>query len=205
MTTTGTPGWSRARRSTSRTATREAVVDTALALFAEKGYVGVRVEDIAKAAGLSRATFYKHFSEREEILDELFRRLLGDEPPTVDQDAAVAAEVQRVLGEAARRMLDDETLARFVYTLPVRHAAVVGERAATPRVFDSIAALLVAGVERGEVRADVPVDALVEALHRSFEAAMRDWAEGRTDDAPGRVALLADIVLHGAMSGPPVT
>lgn len=200
MTTPGTPGWSRAKRATSRAATREAVIDAALALFAEKGYVGVRVEDIAKAAGLSRATFYKHFSEREEILDELFRRLLGDEPPAVDRDAAVSAEVQRVLGEAARHMLGDETLARFVYTLPVRHAAVVGARAATPRVFDSIAALVAAGVERGEVRADVPVDALVEALHRAFEAAMRDWAEGRTDDAPGRVRLLADIVLHGAMA-----
>ena len=43
---------------------RDQLLDTALRLFVERGYVGVRVEDIAKAAGISRATFYKHFSER---------------------------------------------------------------------------------------------------------------------------------------------
>ena len=35
------------------------------------------MEDIAQQAGVSRATFYKHFAEREQVLAELFERLLG--------------------------------------------------------------------------------------------------------------------------------
>ena len=43
---------------------RTAVVDTALRLFSERGYIGVRVEDIAREAGLSRATFYNYADVR---------------------------------------------------------------------------------------------------------------------------------------------
>ena len=195
----GNPGWTRAKRSSGREAAREAVVDTALALFSERGYVGVRVEDIAKAAGVSRATFYKYFAERDEILAELFARLLGDTPPAVDRSKPVADEVERVLRDTSVRMTDQPELARFVYTLPVRHAAVVGSDAATPPVFAALGELVAAGIERGELRGDVPGDVIVDALARAFEAGMRDWAEGRATDAPDRVALLVDVVLRGAL------
>lgn len=195
----GNAGWSRAKRGSGREAAREAVVDIALALFSEHGYVGVRVEDIAKAAGVSRATFYKYFAERDEILKELFTRLLGDETVLIDPSRPVADEADRVLRETAARMVTQEALARFVYTLPIRHASVVGPDAATPPVFAPLAALVANGVGRGEVRDDVPADVLVASLARAFEAGMRDWAERRAGDAPERVGLLVDIVLRGAL------
>ena len=68
-----------ARSPQRRQQTRDLVLDTALRLFSERGYLGVRVEDIAKESGVSRATFYKHFAEREQVLGELFQRLLGSE------------------------------------------------------------------------------------------------------------------------------
>jgi AcrR family transcriptional regulator len=67
------------------------LLDTAHRLFVEEGYIAIRVEDIAKAAGISRATFYKHFSEREEILAELFGRLLGRDPVPAQPGAAAGA------------------------------------------------------------------------------------------------------------------
>ena len=60
-----------ARSTDRRQQTKDRVLDTALRLFNERGYLGVRVEDIAQQAGVSRATFYKHFAEREQILAEL--------------------------------------------------------------------------------------------------------------------------------------
>ncbi|HSO04373.1 MAG TPA: helix-turn-helix domain-containing protein, partial [Candidatus Limnocylindrales bacterium] len=72
----GTAGLGSGARSTDRRQqTRDLVLDTALRLFNEHGYLGVRVEDIAQQAGVSRATFYKHFAEREQVLAELFERL----------------------------------------------------------------------------------------------------------------------------------
>jgi AcrR family transcriptional regulator len=42
-------------------------------LFAERGYYAVRMEDIAQAADVSRATLYRHFSTKDLILAELTR------------------------------------------------------------------------------------------------------------------------------------
>ena len=64
-----TAGLGSVGRSTDRRRqTRDLVLDAALRLFSEHGYLGVRVADIAKEAGVSRATFYQHFAEREQIL-----------------------------------------------------------------------------------------------------------------------------------------
>ena len=182
-----------------RAATRESLVDTALRLFTERGYVGVRVEDIAREAGMSRATFYKYFAEREEILAELFARLLGGELD-VDLEGPTTTEdrVKTVVTAAVRQMIEQPELARFVYSLPVRHSALLRPQdAATPAVFGRIHALLEAGIAQGEVRSDQPVDLLCAHVHNALEAGMRDWAEGRVDEPMPRVAQLLDLAFHG--------
>jgi AcrR family transcriptional regulator len=51
--------------------TREHLLDVAAGLFAEKTYSDTTIEDIAKAAGASRATVYSYFSTKEDILRTL--------------------------------------------------------------------------------------------------------------------------------------
>lgn len=197
-------GWPRARRVTARDRTRHALVDTALRLFSERGYVGVRVEDIAREAGVSRATFYKHFAERDEILAELFSRLLGDRDGDAPVPAGddVEARVMALLGGAAERMAAEPVLARFVYSLPIRHDAVLPGGSAAPAVFSQVRDELVRGVAAGDLRDDIPVERILEVLGRIFEAGMRDWAEGRAD-APGeRIAELLGVVFHGLLPRP---
>lgn len=48
--------------------TRESVLDAALALFTEEGVTDVRLEDIAKRAGVSRQSVYVHFGSRAGLL-----------------------------------------------------------------------------------------------------------------------------------------
>jgi len=48
--------------------TRAKLLEGAKALFAERGYAAVRVDDIAAAVGCSRATFYLHFASKQELL-----------------------------------------------------------------------------------------------------------------------------------------
>jgi AcrR family transcriptional regulator len=191
------PGFGRPRAER-REKARDLVVETALRLFSERGYIGVRVEDIATEAGISRATFYKYFSEREEILGELFARLLGRDPvpaPPGGVDRTLD-RVEQLLVATAERMLRDEVLARFVYTLPIRHAALLGE-GARPPVLDTVEVMLAEAAAAGVVRADVPSTLLAAHVGRAYEAAMRDWAERRTDDAPGQVRLLLGLAFQG--------
>jgi AcrR family transcriptional regulator len=179
---------------------RDAILASALDLFARRGYGAVRVEDVARAAGVSRTTFYNHFSEREEILAALFERLLGDDAGELEPgDGSPPLErVRATVQNAIRRMLDQEQLARFVYSLPVRHEALLKpDRPSTPAVFRAVHRLIEEGVSRGEVRDDVPVELLCVQVHAALEQAMRAWAEGRTDDPLPRADQLVDLALNG--------
>lgn len=57
---------------------RQDVLWASSALFAERGYYAVRMEDIAAAADVSRATMYRHFSNKDLILAELTRRAVRE-------------------------------------------------------------------------------------------------------------------------------
>ncbi len=53
---------------------REALVDAALALIAEKGPAGFTVAEAARLAGVSPAAPYRHFRDAEALLAEVARR-----------------------------------------------------------------------------------------------------------------------------------
>lgn len=52
---------------------REAILDAALALFAERGFHGTAVPLIAERARVGAGTLYRYFESKEAIVNELFR------------------------------------------------------------------------------------------------------------------------------------
>jgi AcrR family transcriptional regulator len=57
---------------------RARILDAARALFAEKGYAGTSVRDIADALGFTKAALYYHFAGKADILLALVEPLLHD-------------------------------------------------------------------------------------------------------------------------------
>ncbi len=55
--------------------TRRDILDHALSQFNERGYAAVSVEEIAAAAGVTKATLYYHFPGKPEIFVESIRHL----------------------------------------------------------------------------------------------------------------------------------
>lgn len=51
--------------------TRSLLVSTALPLFERQGFHATSIEEIARAAGVSRATFYQYFASKEQVFAEL--------------------------------------------------------------------------------------------------------------------------------------
>lgn len=191
---TGWPG----PRAAARDRTRDAILEAALQLFAERGYIGTRVEDIAQAAGISRATFYKHFAERDQILEHLFGRLLGNaEETALPPDADAEPRVRALLDAAAATMMEQDLLARFVYSIPIRHDAVLPGGAAVPTVFTQVRDTLEAATVDGKLRDDISLDRAMDMLGRAFESAMREWAQHHIDDPRTRLHELLDIVFGG--------
>jgi AcrR family transcriptional regulator len=71
---------------------RRDVLSVSSALFAERGYYAVGMEDIAAAADVSRATLYRYFSTKDRILAELTLRAVADIEEHADALPRMAAD-----------------------------------------------------------------------------------------------------------------
>ena len=51
--------------------TKERILEAALELFAQSGYSGTSMNDIAKQMGITKGALYKHYTGKQEILDRI--------------------------------------------------------------------------------------------------------------------------------------
>jgi AcrR family transcriptional regulator len=82
---------SRARGSYSPEVTKKAILDTALALFGERGFHATTVQAITEKANLTKGAFYHHFESKEEVLQQIHAEYAGE----------MVAGMRAVLAEAA--------------------------------------------------------------------------------------------------------
>ena len=76
--------------------TRRLIADTAARLFAQRGYEGVTVSDIAREAEVSEQTVYNYFAGKEQLVTDLDEQvqarlceLVGDRPPGTSPVGAI--------------------------------------------------------------------------------------------------------------------
>jgi AcrR family transcriptional regulator len=92
---------------------REQLLDAAMQVFAERGYEGARVEQIADAAQVSPGLLYRHFEGKQELYAEILQ-LANRE---LMQHLAQAAAPKRPSSERVREGLD----AFFTFVEDHRH------------------------------------------------------------------------------------
>ena len=68
--------------------TKERILNTALALFSQRGYLGTSMSDIANELGMTKGALYKHYTSKQEILDRITARM-GE----LDQERAQAYQM----------------------------------------------------------------------------------------------------------------
>ena len=92
--------------------TRERLLRAAATVFAERGYDGTRVADIAAAAGVSNGALYAHFDSKAELLVQALRthgRRLLAELFAADPDRSIT-ELLLVIGRSLPRGRDSGDL-----------------------------------------------------------------------------------------------
>ena len=55
--------------------TKKRILETALALFAQNGYLGTSMNDIAGQLDITKAALYKHYTGKQEILDSIVEQM----------------------------------------------------------------------------------------------------------------------------------
>ncbi len=73
----GTPAQDRELRAQGRETVRK-LLEAGVAEFEERGFNGVRVDDVVKRAGISHGTFYLYFANKEDLFKALLRDALHD-------------------------------------------------------------------------------------------------------------------------------
>ena len=53
--------------------TRKALIQALIELTIEKGFAAITVQDIADRAMVNRATFYRHYLDKRDLLDQYMR------------------------------------------------------------------------------------------------------------------------------------
>jgi len=95
-----------------RQKTRAKIIDAAFDLFGDENGLFVRIEDVADRAGLTRPTFYNHFSGMRELRDAMTHELTHDfltavtdaigklDDPREKVSAALQLYLRKVLNDA---------------------------------------------------------------------------------------------------------
>ncbi|WP_238009326.1 TetR/AcrR family transcriptional regulator [Dactylosporangium sp. AC04546] len=179
----------------------DAIVDVAVNEFLNRGYDGTSMDDLARAAGISKSSFYHHISGKEQLLrlgvsralDALFAVL--DEP-----EATSGAHVDRVR-HILRRTADvivDKT-PEVALLIRVRGNTET-ERWALERrrEFDrTVVRLVRQAVRNGDIRSDVDPALLTRLLFGMVNSVVEWYQPGGRQTA----RQLADAVERVALTG----
>jgi AcrR family transcriptional regulator len=99
---------------------RRQIIDTAAELFSRRGFSGTTTREVAKAAGVSEATLFKHFATKEELYAAIIeakaqtRQILSSVVQAAERQDD--AEVLRILArEMIGRTKVDSTLMRLLF------------------------------------------------------------------------------------------
>ncbi len=92
------------------TKSREKILSAALGLFVERGFEPVGLKDIAKAAKVSTATVYKHYPQKELLLEGAASLLAEMRDESHAANSQPVAQALRALGQSYARRLDNPML-----------------------------------------------------------------------------------------------
>ena len=159
-------------------ATRDAILDAALAVIARDGLRASRMEDVAAEAGVSRQSVYYHFRSREEVLAALIDRGMAQLAASI-RASAVEGEAEDLVAEAVRFFADNRTLCRLLFT---EMWGVAGDPDQPRRLVDQAEA------------------EIIEPLARTIARRARSSQAARADPSLAARALMGQVV--GVTFGP---
>ncbi len=195
-------------RERQREDTRQRIYDAAMEIFRRDGFDVARVDDVAKAAGVSHGTFYFHFATKDEVLIQCLRasevRVAAmisavpvDAPVLAVLDAAAVAITQEWEGDP--RLFPDVAMvaARYLFRGHVNQMATHdaasnnggpssgAKPTATPEAAKSLTAEVLAtrfaaAAERGELSALLPAEVLANLCLVNLFAATLSWCADPT-------------------------
>jgi TetR/AcrR family fatty acid metabolism transcriptional regulator len=195
---------------------RRAILHAAVRVFAEKGYHGCRIADVARQAGVAYGLVYHYFQNKEALLENVFAEqwtIFIDALQGIADGTGTAPEQLAAMCHFAIDVFRTAPAAVRVLLLEVARAPNSFRAGSTRQTFEHavqiVADVVRRGLERGEVRRDVdPLVAaasLLGALEMSLTGLVTGVVGGATEQDIERVKRgVVDLVLGGVSSRPAI-
>lgn len=170
------------KRQLQAASTKSALFDSALALFNEKGFNEVTIEEITQRAGTSKGSFYTYFKKKSDIIIEEFRTIddyylrwsknLSRYPDALQKLLAFAkAQFKYVRDEVGLEML------KILYSSNIMEPTTEKILIDTSRYLHGlIKGIIEEGQASGQFRNDVSSDRLALLYTRGHRSVFLDWA-----------------------------
>lgn len=144
------------------------LIQVATELFAKRGFESTSVQSIVEAAGVTKGAMYHHFDSKDDLLYEIYARMLRMQTTQLEKFANAELPVtQRVYAAAADVV--ETTVANFDESViffrsmhqlhPDKQKQVRTERR---RYHEQFRKLIEEGQQAGEFRDDVPADVVID-------------------------------------------
>jgi AcrR family transcriptional regulator len=190
------------------------ILDAALAVFAEKGFMAARMEDISRRAGVTKGTIYLYFESKEALFKALVRESLA---PTIE---GVVERAKAYEGSSRDLLvLVLSTLGTFIRTsdrvvLPKIVIAEAGNFPELARFYREeivdkglglLESIIARGIKRGEFRNAEPAHIARLCIAPILVAAFWRTTFAQFDKAPydyeGFISTHIDTLLRGISAG----
>jgi AcrR family transcriptional regulator len=169
------------------------LLEVAVGEFITRGYDATSMEDLSRAAGITKSSFYHHFSGKEALLRAALERAIDGLFAILDEPAAAGGTPVERLRHIVRGQVAVLCAELPYVTLLLRvRGNTDTERWALEqrRAFDGrVAAIVREAVEQGQLRADVD-PALAARLLSGLVNSVAEWYR---PDRPGAAELPAAV------------
>jgi len=193
------------RKESSRTAkgqqTRQAIFDTAVDLFAKKGYDKVTVDDICARVGVTKGAFYNHFRSKDQIILEEFMRMDEHYVRVAEEIDALPTSLEKLkaFNHAAITLMADigVRLMKVLYHSQIaphmRKPYLADEKRYLYRITNE---LIKEGQEKGEIRGDLASEEMASMFIDCFRGQIYHWCLANGSfDLVGTCDRLMDLLL----------
>jgi AcrR family transcriptional regulator len=180
----------------------------ALELFTTRGYHASTTPQIASRAGVAEGTIYRHFSSKEQLLNEIYRAAIGTFAAVVKETAATLscpARLERIAAGWREIAARNPALVRLVFVSRLRNLLDAKSREAAKALREEIEKVIASGKAAAQVRpgsVEVWADVWWEVVGLMLErVANNEWPP---DQGAARLAMesaWAAIAQPAALSG----
>ncbi len=180
------------------------IVDIAVRVFLERGYDGTSMEDLARAAGITKSSFYYHVSGKEELLEHGVSRALDALFGVLDEPGALEGRAVERLRHILRRMamIVAERLPEVALLVRANGNTETEKRALERRrEFDrAITRLMRQAIRDGDVRANAE-PGLATRLMLGMAVSVVAWYQPEGSiRASALVDAVEDLAFHGLLT-----